>query len=64
MEDTEHNPVAWRTSSFSNGSNCVEVAFTGQAVLVRDTKSRIATLSVSGGAWQDFTTAIREGQLS
>jgi hypothetical protein len=62
MQDTQQEAVAWRTSTFSNGSNCVEVAFTAQAVLVRDSKNRGgAALSLSHRAWQDFTTAIREG---
>jgi hypothetical protein len=62
MEEAEHNPPAWRTSSFSNGSNCVEVALTGQGAFVRDSKNRGCTLSLSRMAWADFTTAIREGR--
>lgn len=62
MGETEHNTAAWRTSSFSNGSNCVEVALTGQGAFVRDSKNRGALLSLSRMAWADFTTAIREGR--
>jgi Domain of unknown function (DUF397) len=62
MEDAQQDQVSWRTSTFSNGSNCVEVAFTTQGVLVRDSKNRDgAALSISHRAWRDFTTAAREG---
>lgn len=40
MNDKESDPVDWRVSSKSGGTNCVEVAvFTGR-VLVRDSKAR------------------------
>ena len=52
----------WRTASYSgsNGGECVEVASTDEAVLVRDTKNRAgATLSVPASAWQAFSTAMK-----
>ena len=48
----------WRKSSYSdaNGGNCVEVADSGRAVLVRDTKDQNgATLTFSTEAWTTFT---------
>ncbi len=48
----------WRTSTYSdaNGGNCVEVADTPRAVLVRDTKDRDrATLTFTADAWSAFT---------
>ena len=45
--------VKWKTSSASQGTNCVEVAFTDENVLVRDTKNREAGfLTVPNSAWQ------------
>lgn len=48
----------WRKSSYSGGSgsaNCVEVAKTTRAVLVRDTRDPDGTtLTLSGNTWQEF----------
>jgi hypothetical protein len=52
----------WRTASYSgaNGGECVEVACTDEAVMVRDTKNRAgATLSVPASAWQAFIAAMK-----
>jgi len=52
----------WRTASYSgaNGGECVEVASTDEAVMVRDTKDRAgATLSVPANAWQAFIAAMK-----
>ena len=52
----------WRTASYSgaNGGECVEVASTDEAVMVRDTKNRAeATLSVPASAWQAFIAAMK-----
>jgi hypothetical protein len=51
----------WRKSTHSQdtGGACVEVA-TADAVLIRDTTNRDGfTLSVSAGAWLNFTSAIK-----
>ena len=52
----------WRKSSYSgaNGGNCVEVADTTQAIMVRDTTNRDGVvLNVSAEAWQTFTASIK-----
>ncbi|WP_326799069.1 DUF397 domain-containing protein [Streptomyces sp. NBC_01808] len=49
----------WFKSSYSSGDadNCIEIAVTSQAVLVRDTKDREGgQLSVTPAAWADFVT--------
>lgn len=52
--------VRWRVSSWTNGSNCVEVADSTAAILVRDTKNRGQTvLSFSLPAWEDFIKRIQ-----
>ncbi|TDQ44179.1 DUF397 domain-containing protein [Actinorugispora endophytica] len=52
----------WRTSSYTgpNGGNCVEVAGTGDVVLVRDTKNRaLGHLSFVAGEWSAFVAGLR-----
>lgn len=54
--------LAWRKSSYSGqGSNgdCVEVAFAGPAVAVRDSKNPAAAIALPRAAWQVFLTAGR-----
>jgi hypothetical protein len=56
----------WHKSSRSTANaNCVEVAVTGQAVAVRDSKHPTdGTLVVPPHAWAAFTTALSAGKLS
>ena len=56
----EPDSIVWHTSSYSVGSgNCVEVAPTPDAVLVRDSKDRDGpALAVPGTAWRAFLTTV------
>ncbi|HEY0935143.1 MAG TPA: DUF397 domain-containing protein [Trebonia sp.] len=54
----------WRKSSYSgtSGGNCVEVADTAKAVLVRDTAKRGGvTLAVSVPAWRVLLGNLKNG---
>ncbi len=54
--------LMWRKSSRSgNGSNgdCVEVAFAGPRVAVRDSKNPVARLAIPRSAWDAFVVAGR-----
>ena len=58
--------ATWRKSSRSSpsGDNCVEVAFAGAAVAVRDTKNReAATLVFTAAEWQAFTDGVKSGEF-
>ncbi|KUP97749.1 DUF397 domain-containing protein [Thermobifida cellulosilytica] len=60
-----HGPV-WHKSSYSNesGGDCVEVAETPRAVLVRDTRHRdLGHLEFSPGAWAAFLVGLKDGRL-
>ncbi|MGD0608354.1 MAG: DUF397 domain-containing protein [Streptosporangiaceae bacterium] len=53
-------PVLWRVSSWSNGTNCIEVAAQNESVHVRDSKNRGGrTLSVPASTWQAFIEGVR-----
>ncbi|MGA8115699.1 MAG: DUF397 domain-containing protein [Actinocatenispora sp.] len=56
----------WFKSSRSGSqSNCVEVAFVGPAVGVRDSKDRQGPALVLGAeAWRAFTNAVSQDSLS
>jgi hypothetical protein len=52
----------WRKSSFSGGggSNCVEVAEAGQAIVVRDSKDALGPVLVFGRhAWRQFAAKMK-----
>lgn len=56
----------WVKSSYSGGANteCVEVAFTSQTTLVRDSKDPEGpVLAFPASAWTGFIAGIRGGLL-
>jgi hypothetical protein len=61
MGETGTASTQWRKSSHSGGdNNCVEVAGTGAAITVRDSKNpRGGMLSFSPVGWTTFTRIVR-----
>ena len=54
----------WHKSRASAASNCVEVRFAGERVLVRNTKNRQgALLTFTHGEWHAFLTGVRLGEF-
>lgn len=58
---TDRRELNWRTSSRSSGGNCVEVAFDGDLVHMRDSKDRSGPVLTfdreSFGEFLDFVRA-------
>jgi hypothetical protein len=65
MSNFMPSPLSWKISSASGGTNCVEVAFVEDAVLVRDSKNREgAALRFPNASWREFIMAVKtHGQL-
>lgn len=63
MNEIDLEKIKWRTSTASNSNGCVEVGFTPETVLVRDSTNRSAgVLAVSRSTWSMFIDAARTGQ--
>ena len=56
---------AWRKSSHSHVTNCVEVAFTDTGVAVRDSKDRSGpVLNFTYAEWSAFLAGARGGEFN
>ncbi|HYZ55628.1 MAG TPA: DUF397 domain-containing protein [Streptosporangiaceae bacterium] len=66
IDDMDVSPAAWRKSTYSNnGGDCVEVARTGSAVTVRDSKNPDGpALAFTPGQWHTFTAKLTAGAPS
>jgi len=53
----------WRTSTRSQDTNCVEVAYSGGEVRVRDTKNRAAVVAVAPDDWRAFVAGVKAGEF-
>lgn len=64
MGETDFAGVAWRKSSSSGATNCVEVAMLGESILVRDSKQPTAGyLAFSASEWCSFVEAVKHGEF-
>ncbi len=63
--DSAHNAhVLWRKSSASGASECVEVAFVEESVLVRRSQDPSGpALTFSGPEWAAFVADVRNGEF-
>jgi hypothetical protein len=62
MAGPGRNSIEWRKSEASTTTDCVEVAFVDQAVLVRNSRDRAGpVLSFTHSEWTAFLTGARNG---
>jgi hypothetical protein len=62
MAESERTSIEWRKSESSAVSDCVEVAFVDQAVLVRNSKDPAGpVLTFTHSEWTAFLTGARNG---
>ena len=58
------DPVVWYKSAESGANGCVEVAFVGGRVLVRDSKNKQGpVLTFTPTEWRSFLHGARDGQF-
>jgi Domain of unknown function (DUF397) len=64
--DMAGGSVNWRKSTRSSQGNCVEVAGTGDGVLVRDTKDggQGAVLAFTSAEWSAFLAGAAAGEFA
>ena len=56
--------VAWRKSTYSAANGCVEVAFLGERIAVRDSKDRLGpVLWFTAAEWDAFLGGARDGEF-
>lgn len=62
VTDRDLESLAWRKSSTSGMSGCVEVAIFGEFVVVRDSKNANGgNLQLTLAVWEDFVAALKAG---
>jgi hypothetical protein len=61
----ENVPAVWRKSTFSESNGCIEVAFVGEQVAIRDSKDRSGpVLTFSPTEWEAFLAGVRRGEFN
>ena len=60
----ESIPAVWRKSSFSGTNGCIEFAFVGAHVAIRDSKDRSGPVLIfSCSEWEAFLEGVRQGEF-
>ena len=55
--------IAWiKSSRCGDGPTCVEVAFPGPGIAVRDAKSPVGEIAFDRSAWRAFLGAVSRGE--
>jgi hypothetical protein len=64
VAEVDVNRLVWRKSRMSTTSDCVEVAFAGSTVLLRDSKDPSGpVLAFTPREWAAFLAGVRHGEF-
>jgi len=63
MRYNQADKLMWYKGRPCESGGCVEIAATGDEVLVRSTLSPAMLLSLTRDEWQDFLAGAKEGQF-
>jgi hypothetical protein len=64
VADSEQAGIVWRKSTASNPSECAEVAFVGESVLMRHSQDPSGpVLAFSLAEWAAFLTGVHRGEF-
>jgi hypothetical protein len=62
--NTDNNARVWRTSSKCSNGSCVEVAFDGESVLVRNSqRPEGPEVAYTPQEWTDFLAGAKNGEF-
>jgi hypothetical protein len=65
VADSEQALITWRKSTASGDTNCVEVAFAGESVLVRSSRYPLGSvLCFSRQEWVAFLEGVTSGEFT
>jgi hypothetical protein len=64
MPDGQASALSWRKSAASGTGDCVEVAISGESVLVRDSKQSLSNILIFPfSEWRVFMSGVRAGSF-
>jgi hypothetical protein len=63
MMEAQHEDLQWRRSSACESGGCLEMAQSGEAVLIRKSDAPEEVLSVSRLEWSAFLAGVRSGDF-
>lgn len=64
MPDNLSTTPSWHKSTFSATGNCLEAAYSGGSVLIRDSKDRLPyVLQFTPAEWRAFISGVRAGEF-
>jgi hypothetical protein len=64
VDPTHTDGLEWHRSSWCNGGDCVEVASSGDSIMIRDSAyPDRGMLAITRDEWRDWTSRAKEGSF-